>query len=50
MMWVNPVYRDRQQDPVVAYCSCCGGEIYEEDAIMPGLLCRKCLEEALSDE
>lgn len=45
MTWVNPVYRDRQQDPVVAYCSRCGGEIYAEDAIMPGCLCRKFWEE-----
>lgn len=33
--------RDVQQDPVVAYCSRCGGEIYADDAIMPGCLCRE---------
>lgn len=45
MEWINPVYRDRQQDPVVAYCSRCGGEIYADEAIMPGCLCRECWEE-----
>ena len=45
MMWENPVYRDRQQDPVVAYCSKCGGEIYAEESIMPSCLCRECWEE-----
>lgn len=37
--------RDVQQDPVVAYCSRCDGEIYADDAIMPGCLCRKCWED-----
>ena len=50
MTWVNPVYRDRQQDPVVAECVVCGGEIYATDAIMPGCLCRKCWEEMQSND
>lgn len=37
--------RDVQCDPVVAYCRVCGGEIYAEEAIMPGCLCRECWEE-----
>lgn len=36
--------RDVQQDPVVAYCKLCKGEIYAEDAIMPGCLCEECFE------
>ena len=36
--------RDIQQDPVVAYCSKCEGEIYAEESIMPGCLCRECFE------
>lgn len=49
MMWVNPVYRDRQRDPVFAYCSRCGGELYGEDEIMPGGLCPECWEEVDGD-
>lgn len=37
--------RDVQCDPVVAHCSVCGGNIYAEEAIMPGCLCRECWEE-----
>lgn len=49
MPWTFPMYRDKQQDLVVAYCRHCFGEIYAEDAIMPGCLCRECWEE-LSNE
>lgn len=50
MIWDSPMYRDHQQDPVVAYCSRCQGEIYAEDAIMPGCLCDKCWEEQEREE
>lgn len=36
---------DRQQAPVIAHCSRCGGEIYQEFAIFPGRLCAECWEE-----
>ena len=37
--------RDIQCDPVVAYCRRCGGELYAEESIMPGCLCRYCWED-----
>lgn len=37
--------RDIQQDPVAARCWRCDGEIYAEEAIMPGHLCLRCWEE-----
>lgn len=37
--------RDIQQSSPVAICARCGGEIYEEFAVMPGELCRECWEE-----
>ena len=42
--------RDIQQDPVVAYCRRCKGEIYYEEAIMPGNLCLRCWEEENGQE
>ncbi len=37
--------RDIQQSSPVAICARCGGEIYEEFAVMPGELCQECWEE-----
>lgn len=36
---------DIQQSSSVAICARCGGEIYEEFAVMPGELCRECWKE-----
>ena len=47
---VRAYLRDAQCDPVVAYCRRCGDEIYAEEAIMPGCLCRECWEEEYGRE
>lgn len=44
-MWLSYGLRDIQCDPVVAYCHKCFGEIYTEEAMMPGHLCLECWEE-----
>ena len=43
----SPILRDVQQDPVVATCDRCGGEIYgePEDDGFGAMLCDKCKEE-----
>ena len=38
MIFVEPIFRDLQQQPINGYCRICGGELYEDEE----WICRDC--------
>lgn len=40
MIFVEPIFRDLQQQPINGYCHICGGELYGDEE----WICRDCKE------